>query len=685
MKKFLTAVLALTMLILPAAAKKKAVKPAPKPVLEVPNLRFTLNEDASRGVFIIAGKEDDAFSDTDFWRLILDDGLRTEIPVLASKQKGRVTVSDGSLLVEYDKLVSEYGDVYPISFSVKIEKEDGLLKFTPSVENKAEGVRVNECFCPMADFRSLCGEKSKDALYWPDGPGVRHKDPWKWMEGMTAAYYNHDEYETHVNLVYPRASMSWYGIQSADKFLYVCRQDPEMRFCFLSLRHRIGGDNITCTIDHFPMALCGEKLTMPSTVVGLLDGDWRKGADTYRAWAEKTFYKPVKIDDWMRTMTGFQRVIMRSQYGEDYYTPKDLPALYQEGAKYGIKTLFLFAWWKEGMDRAYPKYEEAYPGAFKDLADNIRKVQEMGGRVILECNCHFMDPTSDFYKQYGEECRLLDINGNEYRPSFVYAGRGELRQRLGKVQFPLACEGSPRWRKQLADQVRMLESFGPDCIFMDCYGFCPYQLCFNDKHDHGNRTDEAWKYHRMIFQDAMDFSYSTGKVLGTEGVTDIAGAYCQLLHGNIQADYKVKSNQFPQLFRYTFPEPVTTERGFLSSRGDYRRQVKCALVMGERYDSQLWVCRSGMAADPAYAEPMGWCASKLDEWGEYFYYGKFTVIDTTELPYYVKRSEWYNADGTKILRVLYNAAENTTARVCGLSLAPDEMRFDVFDAKKYMK
>lgn len=51
----------------------------------------------------------------------------------------------------------------------------------------------------------------------------------------------------------------------------------------------------------------------------------------------------------------------------------------------------------------------------------------------------------------------------------------------------------------------------------------------------------------------------------------------------------------------------------------------------------------------------------------------------------MKRSEWYNADGTKILRVLYNAAENTTARVCGLSLAPDEMRFDVFDAKKYMK
>ena len=82
---------------------------------------------------------------------------------------------------------------------------------------------------------------------------------------------------------------------------------------------------------------------------------------------------------------------------------------------------------------------------------------------------------------------------------------------------------------------------------------------------------------------------------------------------------------------------------------------------------------------------MGWCASKLEEWGDYFYYGRFTVLDTTELPYYVKRSEWYSADGKTILRVLYNAAENKTARVCGVSLKPDEMRFDVFKTEEYLK
>ena len=640
------------------------------------NIAFSISPDASGATFSLEQIGEVSSPGADFWRLILDDGLRTEIPILSHSQTGRVRVEGDSMLIEYDSLISEYGDQYPIRFTVEIRKKGKqLLSFSSSLDNRSEDVRVNECFCPMVDLRTLYAKKSEDQLFWPEGPGVRKRNPWEWLEKMTPAYYSHDEYETHTNLIYPRASMSWYGIQSGTKFFYVCREDPQMRLCLLSLRHRIHGDNISCNVVHLPMARPGESFSLPSTVVGVLDGDWRDAARLYRSWADENFFKAPATPDWMRRMTGFQRVIMRSQYGEDYFLPKDLPSLYESGARYGIRTLSLFGWWKEGMDRAYPRYEEAYPGAFKDLADNIRKVQQMGGRVILECNCHFMDPREEFYREHGQECRMLDINGQEYRPSFVSAGRGELRQRLGKVQFPLACEGSPLWREQLASQLRQLASFGADCLFMDCYGFCPYQPCFNDRHDHGPRVDEAWISHRKILSDASSYALSQGKTIGTEGVTDIAGAYFPLLHGNIQADYKVRSDQFPQLFRYTFPECITTERGFLSSEGDYKHQVKCALVMGERYDSQLWVCRRGMASDPQYAELMGWCASKLEEYSDFFFDGRFTVIDDSPLPYYVKRSEWISSDGTRLLKVLYNAAVNTTARVDGLALAPDEMRF----------
>lgn len=662
--------------LLPSAARTHS--------LSTPNMTFEVNSDASFARFVVKGNEAASATDNgEFWRLILDDGMRTEIPVLSNAQKGRVKERGGTLVIEYDSLVSDYGDTYPIDFTVTVEVEDGLFKFTPSMTNRSSEARINECFCPMADFLSISGDKSEDVLYMPEGLGRRDPDPWKMMEAKAPAYYSHDENETFTNLVYPRASMSWFGIESGDRFLYIARYDPDMRQCFLSLRHRIHEDNLTLTVDHFPMARPGESLTEPSTVVGLLDGDWRDGAKVYRKWADANFFSLPERPAWVSEMTGFQRIIMRSQYGLDYYRPEDLPAMYEAGAKYGIHTLFLFAWWKMGMDRGYPYYEEAYPGAFKDLADNIEKVRQMGGRVILECNCHFLDPQVDYYEKFGHEVEIIDINGNPIPKNFVYNGRGEFREKQGGRLFYLACSGTQRWRDQLMSQIRLMGSIGADCLFADCFGFCPYQPCFNDSHEHGNRVDEEWTYHRMFFSDALGYAAGNGRAFATEGATDIAGAYCHFLHGNINADFKISSAAYPQLFCYTFPELVTTERNIYSSEGDFDRQLKNALTMGMRLDAQLWVCRADISRDPVYAEAIGRYTARLCEYGDFFFHGRFTVLDRSSLPYWVKRTEWLSSDGSRILRILYNASSRPVT-ACGEGLEADEMKFEVFDAADYI-
>lgn len=647
-------------------------------------LEFVIGDDARGAAYVIDGNKSDAVQDSEFWRLILDDGLKKEIPVLSNMQKGRVKQSAGGLLVEYDSLLSDYGDTYPVHFTIRIETEGGLLKFIPTIDNKDAVVRVNECFCPMADFKKFLGPKENDVLYWPQGPGARYTDPWTMMEAKAPAYYSHDEHETFMDLVYPRASMSWFGVESGNGFLYVARYDKDMRFCFLSVRHRIHDDNLTFGIDHWPMALPGEKLQLPSSVVGFMDGDWRDGAKIYRQWADANFFKAPKVDPWVRNLTGFQRIIMRSQYGLDYYKPQDLPAMYEAGAKYGIKTLFLFAWWKGGMDRDYPYYEEAYPGAFKDLADNIKKVQEMGGRVILECNCHFLDPQVDYYEKFGHEVEILDINGDPLAKYFGYNGRGELREKFGSKLFYLACTGTQRWRDQLMGQIRLLDSLGADCLFADCFGFCPFQPCFNKGHEHGPRVDQEWIYHRIFFGDASKYAYDRGKVFATEGVTDIAGVYTQFMHGNIAADFKIKTDDYPQMFAYTFPELIFTERNIYSSDGRFDRQLRNALTMGARLDAQLWVCRADISKDPKYAEMIGWYTDRLNEHGDFYYDGRFTVIDRSELPYYVKRTEWLSADGSRVMRVLYNASDKAVG-ACGVTLASDEVRYDIFDTDKYCK
>ena len=107
-------------------------------LLKTDFLNFTIDENAKNAYFFITGKEDKALLGSDFFRLILDDGLRTEISVISSMQKGRAKEEDGKLVIEYDKLVSEYGDNYDIAFTVTVEEENGLLKFTPEVVNNTK-------------------------------------------------------------------------------------------------------------------------------------------------------------------------------------------------------------------------------------------------------------------------------------------------------------------------------------------------------------------------------------------------------------------------------------------------------------------------------------------------------------------------------------------------------------------
>ncbi len=657
-------------------------------ILSTKYLSFQINEDATDARFILAGKESAASVGSDFWRLILDDGMKTEIPVISSMQKGKVSEGDGKLTVKYTKLISEYGDEYGITLKITVElTEDGMLRFTPYIENHEEA-RVNECFCPLCDFTELYGEKSDDIIYMPNGLGQRVEDPWEHLRSMTSKYYAHDEREVFWHLHYPRATMGWFGIESNGKFLYVGRHDEQFRHCFMTVKQRIHKEptNLMVGIDHFPMALQGECIEVASTVVGIFDGDWRAGADYYRAWADKTFFKVTKKNRWVRELTGWQRIIMRSQYGEDYYKASDLPRIYEAGAKRGIHTIFLFAWWKEGMDRGYPIYKEPYEGAWAELKENIKKVRQMGGHVILECNCHFLDPSTDYYREFGDEVKIIDINGNEVRPSFVYPGRGELRVSYGAVQFPIVCAGTERWRKQFHSQFELMNrEFEPDCLFADCYGGCPYQPCFNKAHDHKNRVDEEWKYHRMIFDRAEKFCEEEGRVFAAEVVTDIAASYTQFIHGLVNVDFAIRGTQFAPLFRYTFPEVITTERGIRCAEGDYFKQLKYALCMGVRLDAELYVCRRDLSCDEKYADAIEFYTSHLDSYAEFYYYGSFTVIDTSPIPYYIKRGEYYDSKKNKVMRVLYNASSNKDANVGNVTLAPDSIRYDIFDAEEYKK
>ena len=59
--------------------------------LKTKNLIFRIGEDGKDAAFVLSQKPEKAAKGSDFWRLILDDGMRTEIPVCSARQTGRVT------------------------------------------------------------------------------------------------------------------------------------------------------------------------------------------------------------------------------------------------------------------------------------------------------------------------------------------------------------------------------------------------------------------------------------------------------------------------------------------------------------------------------------------------------------------------------------------------------------------
>ena len=635
--------------------------------LATKNLAFAIESDATAARFAMPAN---GKTDGDFWRLVLNDGKRTEMPVFSRRQKGRVTrPSEDVLEIAYDGLRTEFGDTYPIRFTVKAERRGEQIFFTPTVANGAD-VRVDECFAPLVAFDGIVGDRTKDVLYMPKGLGQRSPNPVAKMESVSHNYYSHNDKESFWHLAYPRASMCWMGVESGGRFLSVARQDPEVRQCFLSVRHTIGSKDLMLAVDHWPMAVKGETVSLPPTAVGLLDGDWRAGADDYRRWAESSFYaKPPEPPAWLRRMTGFSRLVMKSSFGEENCRLGDLVTTWRRTQACGLDALFLFAGW-----HAMPEEE---------IRRQLEAVRQAGGRTITVANFTFMHSDKAFWTKQGAEAALVDMWGEKVKPVFGYPGYGEFGIEYGKRSVTLGCPGAAAWRAHLLKTVRGLCAYGGDLIFMDCFGGAPAQGCFDARHEHGRRVDADWTFRRTVYAYAAEQAAAHGQAIGNEIVTDIAAAYSPFIHGLQNATLDPDSEEFPSLFRYTFPKLITTNRNMHGSRiPKWEEKLRSCLVYGLRYDAELYVCRRLIDEDPPYARVVKECTDLMRKYGEFYFDGTFAVVDSTVLPRAVKRGDFLNADGTKRLTVWYNTSKKPYRPGKGkLVLKPGELKFVVGKAE----
>ncbi len=626
-------------------------------------LQMSWNQDGSRYEMWADGTHLKNPEESDFFRIMMDNDYYREMVVPSHLQKGTVTKDGNLTTIHYPQLVDGTGRVFQVEFTVFIEQNEHEIRFSSKVQNH-DSARVNEVQLPFLDFDTVCdSNREKDTLFRPRGMGERIHNPWKSLEKGHTEYMSADYREIWSPLLYPRpSSMAWMGLESAGKFLYIGKEDQPYHICTMNAGRnpRNTDPRLVFTVCHYPLALEGETLNTAAVSVSLADGDWRDGSRRYRQWSEATWHEKRKKKPWVENFTGWQRIILRHQYGEVFWKYKDLIEVYENGKKYGIDTVMVFGWWKGRFDNGYPLYEpDDTLGGEEELKAVIKEIQRRGGNVILYTNGVLMDVKSDFYQKHGKDVAMLDLDSNPYMDHYQFSNQGTILRTFGYKTFAQACHGAEEWKQQLIHNGKVKLSMEPDGIFFDQAGGHRCFLCFNKNHKHGNRGDIDPQFRIENFKALYDL-LGENQALGTENTVDLFDPYIDYHHGCDFGNWYAE-NVYPQLFLNTFPEAIMTNRFIHDERADYRLQLNFALICGYRYDVSIYRGRViDMDGTPNYANHVKRLLEFKEKYHRFFYPSRFCMKDLPQVPDAVLMTE-YVYENEKL--VLFLNCEKTPQNV----------------------
>lgn len=590
----------------------------------------------------------------DFWRLYLDDcrlGGKRELAVYSSEQNPpKVEKAENSIVYHYDSLKAEDGSVHNISLTLTQTLTDGVWRYAATMDNKSD-VRLNELQYPFWQFDRINGDFAEDIMYIPEGLGRRVVNPHAYTaaahtEYMAADYKNIVRMYRHPGII----SMPWMVLESGKKSLYLAFHSEKWRcFSFVTETEPREADKecFIMGICTYPAVSPGECITYEGMTAALFDGDWREGADFYRAWAESSWLAPIPKKESIRHLHGWQRIILKHQHGAIYNRFEDLVRVYKEGAKYGINMILLFAWWEEGMDNGYPNYQPSEElGGVEALKKAVKDIEELGGRVILYSNGHIIDKATEYYKTEGYRYTMKDIEGNDYEEKYQFSNSGTLLK-IGHKTFATGCFGTKEWAGKVEElELRQL-SLGAKGTFFDQLG-CAFKLCFDTTHSHGNRIDEDPSL-RLQTVKKLRTNLGDDEWFGTEWVGDRISPEMDFTHGYGNS-IEFAPDAYPYMFRYTFPECTVSNRLIHDEKEGWEKHLNYAFVHGLIFDVALWRCRIKSIDDlPNYGKKVGELIALREQYLDYFTLGAFDMLDLPDGVWGAK----YTYDG-KSIAALWN-------------------------------
>ena len=538
----------------------------------------------------------------DFFMMNLMQGECWENPVWGHDQSPAVTECEGAIEITYSSLFVNHTKEYvDIGLKLVISLKEELIRFDAVIENRTGDCEVIDFEYPRIGVIKSIGNQPP-SLLWPVQSGMCYPNIGEYLSDRPLTR------EIYPNSIYTRfpgsdGSMQWMALTGGEETLYFSGHDEEY-YSSVMRAQGSGTDRgaITLIYDKLAFVNPGETWACPPYVLSLYTGSWRQGAKEYSSWAS-SFRVPQEKSKWVQDMQGYFLVINKQQFGYEMWDYGPLPRLYELAQAHGCDTLGLFGWYESGHDNQYPDLEAGVSmGGREKLMENIGKVKEAGGHVTLYQQGHLLDPTAKFYKIKGHKLESKSRTGMPYYEYYCKSHKSSFLGCYTNKLFSISCPSCPEWQDLMEEKTDFAASFGPDGVLFDQIGGMHPYPCFDESHPHekGKPSLSLSGGRRQLLPRIRSRAKSYGQEFAffSEHITDIYSVYLDCVHGinslpSEEGDRKAAADgerlrdgiNYPELFRYTFPETIITIRNsapFISVR-----KANYACTFGFRFEMEI--------------------------------------------------------------------------------------------------
>lgn len=438
---------------------------------------------------------------------------------------------------------------WDISLTLRVRQAGDEFEFLAKVENRASGWCVQHFKFPILfDIRKSRSDHQGLAVLLPSCLGERVETPGKFGRLRRFTYPSGQA-----------AAMQYSVIDGGEAGLYLACHDQHRSRKTFAIANQ--GGSYDFSLESEPYCMNGQSWTSAPAVAMPYAGTWHTAARRYREWMD-TWMERAPMPEWVRhENAGWFLCILKQQNGDLMFRYDELDRVADIADKWGLDVLGLFGWAQGGHDRDYPDYiPDPKMGGSEELKAAIKRVQKRGKKVMLYANGQLLDTASAFYKAQGVECTSLQPDGAPY------ADRYNKFKSTPDPTFARACFGSERWYQRLYELGVQAQDLGADGLIFDQFGIEGPGFCYSESHGHA-KPNEGWAECRFRLTRRLTEALRARRpdfLVMTEWVIDGLMGDFSYFHGCGNGFYPFiptpPQKNFPELFLYTFPEIIATQR-----------------------------------------------------------------------------------------------------------------------------